>query len=702
MANKRNINILNKIKHKPILLESIFSFIEKRVFILIDFISKDKSLKSDLKQFFNKTKLKNNLSKELNINIKKYIIYRKDLEEKNKIKDIINFKYTSHEFNHYFTQDIINNKGEDDKIYFSLDDHNPKYEIYNYIAKYKIISDYKNNLFMTFFKIFINKDKIATSKNKYNNNDEYNNKYNIDYYYSDMNNILDYAFRKYYSELFFMPFDLINFMERNNNFIFFFEFFIFIFGINEIPKNLLKVYSFLLIAQYFKQNNIDINNIKDIDEIKITPKFIEDYYFNVKKYSIIERIIVKFYFYYECEINFNFNFLFYLLSLQSSLSLYNFQNKNKNPDNYIFLDKQYLDYIEELNIKQKIKLICIIDSHKYSYNNPSITYQYINELHFIIDKYNLNEMKNVPIDEIYSIFKHYLMALKYPENLETISFDDEFYIKRKIYNNDFLLNYFFNQYLLDNNNEYNILNKINLDNIIINADQFDNLYYFYKAIFVFNKMFPNLKNKYCIELDYTKINKMLSKEINSEKKFKMLIIDFNFKNTDDINIVFKNINNICDKNKDLNPVEILIMKNIQIGKNFILNNINFDDLENLPNLYELIISNKNNVSIGNYNLEKYMICKSKFNYLYLGYDSCKNLILYKLMKNKIGKENLYDIIHYYNQEIILLIEINEELKINLNKERTIIEIKDNSITNKNKKIIPYLKNYLLFKKNNLE
>ena len=90
-------------------------------------------------------------------------------------------------------------------------------------------------------------------------------------------------------------------MERNNNFIFFFEFFIFIYFkyFKEIPKNLLQIYSFLQITQYFKQNNININNIKDINENKITPIFIEDYYYKVKKYSIIERIIVKFKFYYD-------------------------------------------------------------------------------------------------------------------------------------------------------------------------------------------------------------------------------------------------------------------------------------------------------------------------------------------------------------------------------------------------------------------
>jgi hypothetical protein len=262
-----------------------------------------------------------------------------------------------------------------------------------------------------------------------------------------------------------------------------------------------------------------------------------------------------------------------------------------------------------------------------------------------------------------------------------------------------LLNHLFNQYLLEDNKKDNILNEININNITIKEEKFDSFYDFYKALFVFNKMFPKLKNKFCIELDYNKINKIVAKEINTEKNLKILIIDFNFEIVDDINNVFKNINNICDKNKDLNSIEILIMKNFQLGKDSELNNINLDNLENLPKLCEIIINNKNKVSIGDYDFEEKITFKGKLNYLYLGYDSSDNLILFKLMKYNIGKENLYDIIHYYNQDIKCIEEINEELTINVNNERSKIFIKDNSIKNKNKKIIPYLRNYLLFKNN---
>lgn len=72
--------ILQKINHKAIILEKIFSFSENRPFILIRLISKSTVLKEKLKNVFDNVKLNNNLSSELNDNIKKYINYRKCIE----------------------------------------------------------------------------------------------------------------------------------------------------------------------------------------------------------------------------------------------------------------------------------------------------------------------------------------------------------------------------------------------------------------------------------------------------------------------------------------------------------------------------------------------------------------------------------------------------------------------------------------------
>ena len=137
------------------------------------------------------------------------------------------------------------------------------------------------------------------------------------------------------------------------------------------------------------------------------------------------------------------------------------------------------------------------------------------------------------------------------------------------------------------------------------------------------------------------------------------------------------------------------MKNFQLGEYSQLNDINFDNLRNLPKLSELIINNKSNVFIGSFCYEEYT--SNEFNYLYLGYDSDDKLIFCKFMNTNIGKENLYDIIHYYNQDINCLKEINEELSIFVNRKSSRISVIDNSKKKKNQKRIPYLKNYLMFK-----
>ena len=63
--SSNKIFILNKIKHKPIILESIYSFAFKRPYITLALISSDKSLKLQMKKIFDKSKRINDLSPEL-------------------------------------------------------------------------------------------------------------------------------------------------------------------------------------------------------------------------------------------------------------------------------------------------------------------------------------------------------------------------------------------------------------------------------------------------------------------------------------------------------------------------------------------------------------------------------------------------------------------------------------------------------------
>ena len=75
-----SISILNKIKHKQLLIDSIFSFAEKRPMIFPYLIGNDQLLKKNLKHTIEPMKKKNTLLDSFNDNIYKFIAYRLLLE----------------------------------------------------------------------------------------------------------------------------------------------------------------------------------------------------------------------------------------------------------------------------------------------------------------------------------------------------------------------------------------------------------------------------------------------------------------------------------------------------------------------------------------------------------------------------------------------------------------------------------------------
>ena len=70
------ISVLNKIHHKPLLLEKIFSYASKRAFIFPYLIEKDRLLKKKLKHSLEQINKNNSLSNEFNDNIYEFIKYR--------------------------------------------------------------------------------------------------------------------------------------------------------------------------------------------------------------------------------------------------------------------------------------------------------------------------------------------------------------------------------------------------------------------------------------------------------------------------------------------------------------------------------------------------------------------------------------------------------------------------------------------------
>ena len=75
--SSNKITLLNKINHKPIIIESIFSYALERPYILVNFITNDEYLKLAMKNTFDHIKKNNDLSKEIIVNINLYIKYKK-------------------------------------------------------------------------------------------------------------------------------------------------------------------------------------------------------------------------------------------------------------------------------------------------------------------------------------------------------------------------------------------------------------------------------------------------------------------------------------------------------------------------------------------------------------------------------------------------------------------------------------------------
>ena len=335
--------------------------------------------------------------------------------------------------------------------------------------------------------------------------------------------------------------------------------------------------------------------------------------------SVIKRILIDLKEYNENNDLFYkkviINLLFDYLLKEENFLLYNLPNillENKDLEIDGFLDIKYFNYIKNKSyyIKQNLAFICIIDRHKYSLNMDNILYPYINKLHFkLFSHVDLNELfmfYNLPINEIYKIFESYFTNLKNFDNIKQISFDDEFVINKDqflSYNDEYyqsIISYLIDQYFIQyNKDKKNILEKINLEDISIREDKLDNIYERYKILYGFNKMFPKLKKKKILEIKYDDILD-ITFICQTNKEDKILIIDFEYKIFDNIDIVINNINNfisiIYTNRKINNNIEILSFINFQMSKNIV---INLNAFTSLPNLKEFFINNYNLSIINN-------------------------------------------------------------------------------------------------------
>ena len=70
------ISILNKIKHKPLIIQNIFPFLDNRPFILPCLLDKDINLSQELNKIYKSVKKNSDLSSQINPNIYKFVTYK--------------------------------------------------------------------------------------------------------------------------------------------------------------------------------------------------------------------------------------------------------------------------------------------------------------------------------------------------------------------------------------------------------------------------------------------------------------------------------------------------------------------------------------------------------------------------------------------------------------------------------------------------
>ena len=269
----------------------------------------------------------------------------------------------------------------------------------------------------------------------------------------------------------------IKYLKEKNEFILLLEVIYILFHdeLKYINKTkFIHIFDYLQINYFFKnKNNDEYESNKN--------KYIKDYFLNYKVISNIEKIITKLYIFNPISINIPKECFFNVFSLLDNFTLYNFQK-----DVYInkFIDIEYLDFLENKNSKQKIKLICLVDSKDVK-NIKNISYKYINEVYF-----ESNIIEN-NFNNIYFVFKRFIKSLKYPENLEIISFDNNFFVERKFYNNKSLIDILLKTYKDKDSfhKKPSVFNEINLKHLILGEK---NVRFTHQIFNAFNEMFPSL------------------------------------------------------------------------------------------------------------------------------------------------------------------------------------------------------------------
>ena len=244
-------SILQKIRHKPLIVSNIFSYVKDQPYKFMALIEKDITLKNSINSLFFNTKSNNKLSEELNENIRLIKTYSKirSIIKENKNKEINIFNTNSFEF--YAIKNKLDPSSSKYKTHYYLklledDDINKNIKLKNYSISGItdiVFNEQKNQKNIQLVYLPYNETEYKDSEFFYNNQ---NNIKEIDELYCIIDD------NEYYKKK--------NLIKINKNIIINDVYFIYIKGNKNINIfNAIKEYLIILKENTFKQISLGCN-----------------------------------------------------------------------------------------------------------------------------------------------------------------------------------------------------------------------------------------------------------------------------------------------------------------------------------------------------------------------------------------------------------------------------------------------------------
>ena len=244
-------SILQKIRHKPLIVSNIFSYVKDQPYKFMALIEKDITLKNSINSLFFNTKINNKLSEELNENIRLIKTYSKigSIIKENKNKEINIFNTNSFEF--YAIKNKLDPSFSKYKTHYYLklledDDINKNIKLKNYSISGItdiVFNEQKNQKNIQLVYLPYNETEYKDSEFFYNNQ---NNIKEIDELYCIIDD------NEYYKQK--------NLIKINKNIIINDVYFIYIKGNKNINIfNAIKEYLIILKENTFKQISLGCN-----------------------------------------------------------------------------------------------------------------------------------------------------------------------------------------------------------------------------------------------------------------------------------------------------------------------------------------------------------------------------------------------------------------------------------------------------------